>query len=108
MAQAKGTNGKRALAGCVLGVGGVALAALVLAWQSYVWLETGHWPHITLGTVAVPIISGSDFSAWLADPRSWYGLHNVVRFLFDLPLWAWLCGCSGVAIPLLKNRPDSN
>ncbi len=104
MARAKETSDARAFAGCLLGPGGMAVAVLLLAWQFYLWLKTGHWPYLTMTTVTLPLVSGSDFSAWLAAPQSWYGLHSVVRFMLDLPLWIWIIYCaSGATFLLLKN-----
>jgi hypothetical protein len=103
MAHGRETGDLRALAGCLLGPGGMALALLLIGWQCYAWLKTGHWPHLTMATVAVPLVSGSDFSAWLVAPRSWFGLHTVVRFMLGLPLWLWIIYCaSGATFLFLK------
>ncbi len=104
MAQSKETSDTRALAAVLLGGGGIALAALVVTWQFYMWLKTGHWPDLTMASVALPLISGSDFSAWLAAPQSWIGLHSLIKFLINLPVWTWLCFCSaGLVCALLRD-----
>ena len=87
MAQVIKTSATRELAAVLLGGGGMALAILVLAWQTYMWLKTGHWPYLTMATIAVPLVCGSHFYEWLAAPQSWLGLHSVVKPLFfELPL----------------------
>jgi hypothetical protein len=49
------------------------------------------------------MIAGSDFSAWLAAPHSWYGLNAVVRFLFvKTPLWEWIVLCAAGAVFALQ------
>jgi len=68
--------GGRETAGCVLGLGGLAAAALVVAWQAYIWLKSGHWPNVTMTATIAPLISGTDFSSWLGAPQSWYGLSQ--------------------------------
>jgi hypothetical protein len=103
MAEAKETGCSRTIAAVLLGIGGVGLALSILAWQSYVWLKTGEWPDLTMATVFLPRVSSSDFYLWFIEPKSWYGLHVVVKFLLDFPLWAWSLFLSGGAIPLAKN-----
>jgi hypothetical protein len=84
---------------------GFGLALLVLAGQLYGWLKTGRWPKISLSTILVPISSGSDFHEWLVAPQSWYGLHAVVQFLTDLPLFVWIVCCTAIVIfTLLKEK----
>jgi hypothetical protein len=101
MAQAKEAGDTRTLAGAVLGLGGLAVAVLVVCWQGYMWLKTGHWPHLTLISALTPVISGTDFSAWLVAPQSWYGLHSATRFLFDLPLFLWIVAFAALALHTL-------
>jgi len=104
MARGKETSTARALAALVLGGGSLVLAALVTIGQLYVWLKTGHWPELTLATVVLPISSGSNFSLWLANPTSWFGLHSVVKVLMDFPLWVWIVACaSGTVFGLLRD-----
>jgi hypothetical protein len=104
MVQAKETSDTRALIAVLLGGGGMALAAVVLAWQFYTWLKTGHWPYLSMTTLTAPLVSGSEFSEWLAAPQSWHGLHTIVKFLLDLPLWGWIVSCaSGILFAFLKD-----
>ncbi|MGD0301211.1 MAG: hypothetical protein ABSE86_29390 [Bryobacteraceae bacterium] len=104
MAQAKanqqGMTGKEG-AGCALGCGGMAIAAVVIGWQAYVWLRTGHWPNLSLATAIAPIISGTYFWTWFVTPDAWLGLHTVIKFLFDLPLFLWIVAVAALAIRLL-------
>jgi hypothetical protein len=104
VAQVKDTSDgdAKTLAGCALFFGGMALAALVVAWQFYMWLKTGHWPHLTMASVFRSFVSGTDVSEWMTSPRSGYGLHKAVNFLFELSLWLWLVFCaSGAGISLI-------
>jgi hypothetical protein len=75
-----------------------------IAWQTYMWLKTGHWPYLTMATIAVPLVCGSHFYEWLAAPQSWLGLHSVVKPLFfELPLWTWIALCASGAIFALRS-----
>lgn len=101
MTQVKETRDARANAGCALFFGGSAVAALVAMWQGYMWLKTGHWPNLTLASTIAPLISGTDFFAWLAAPKSWFGLHSVAKSLLDLPLFFWIFVVGGLAARIL-------
>ncbi len=76
--------------GCLLGFVGWAAVFGILGWQGYVWLKTGHLPQLTLYSVLLPALSGTEFGNWLANPQSWYGLRVVVKFLMDGPLFLWV------------------
>jgi hypothetical protein len=69
---------------------GDLVALLILGWQIFGWLRTGTWPSLPLGSVALPLLHGTPFSAWMAEPHSWLGLHWVVAFLLNLPLALWV------------------
>ena len=88
------------------GLGGYVVAAVVVAGQVIVWLRTGHWPTLTLGTLLIPMSLHTAFGEWLAAPKSWYGLHSIVGSLVDIPLWIWVVTCSAGVIFALSR--DSN
>lgn len=104
MVEAKTNQSKTNLkenAGCALGFGAMTASLLVIGWQAYVWLKTGHWPNIPLASAIAPVFSGSDFWIWFVAPHSWQGLHGIVKFLFELPLFLWLMACSALAFHAL-------
>jgi len=70
-----GYNLRRFVFGVVALVGLlVALAGLaVLAYQVYFYLRNGQWLPVSVMSAAAPHVP------WLRDPRSWVGLHKLVR-----------------------------
>lgn len=65
----------------------------ILLWQTWSWLKSGVWPKLTLGTLLMSTVHGTDFDLWLTHPNSWYGLHTLVAYLVQLPLWIWAVAC---------------
>jgi len=94
--------------GCVVMAAGFLGAILVLLYQAFEWLRTGHWPSLTMTTLAPSFLSG-DLDAWFVDPKSWYGLHAIIKLCFDEPLWLWIIGCSlGLVYVLTYVTPAGN
>jgi hypothetical protein len=91
------------LAGMFLRFVGLALVVLVLIGQVFPWLKSGFWPEMTFGTVVRPVVAQSGFYTWLVAPQSWFGLHSLIRFVWDFPLWLWLV-CSAVAAFVLSRE----
>lgn len=69
---------------------GTLLGLAVVGYQVFAWLKSGVWPPLTVSTVVLPLARGSGFAGWYANPTGWYGVHRVMEFLLNLPLW---CGC---------------
>lgn len=93
----------RETVGVLLCFGGLFVALLVVAIQALSWLQTGHWPSLTMATLLVPLISGTPLGSWLAEPQSWYGLQKVAIGLLGLPLSVWIAACGlGASWVLLK------
>lgn len=96
-----GYNAKRSLAGIVVLIGLlVALAGLVvLGLQIFGYLKTGNWqPVSTLGVM-------SPYWPWLDQPRTWFGLHKIIRdmlalmpFSIALVALGWLIAGFGSAL----------
>jgi hypothetical protein len=77
--------------GCLFAVVGALSILAVPAYQAIVWLQSGHWPPLTLATI-IAFSGQTEFGRWLVKPDSWYGLHKIVKLLiFDVPLFCWLC-----------------
>jgi hypothetical protein len=83
-------------------LGGVVLTVLALIGQVYPWLKTGYWPDMTIGPIARPIVADSGFYKWYIGPDSWYGLHTLVRFVWDLPLLVWIICCAVATFVLAR------
>jgi hypothetical protein len=63
----------------IVAVAGAFLFVTQCAW----WLYFGEWVPLPLGIVLLPVGS---LQEWLADPRSWIGLHKIVDLILSLPL----------------------
>jgi len=70
------------------------------------WLQNGQWPGWSLLTVVLPLTSGSEFSNWLTNPSSWLGLHVIVHWALDLPLWLWGFVAAGLGMKLLEPKKE--
>lgn len=96
-----GYNTRRLLGGSVVFVGFIfVLAGLgVLGLQIYRYLRFGEWGSISTFSAASP------YWPWLHNPRSWFGLHKIVRDAFGLlplsfafVLIGWLIAGTGSAL----------
>jgi len=74
----------------IVRMAGATLFAVGLAMGCYAtihWLQTGDG-----GTAVVYDVVGAqlppDVRAWIADPDSWRGLHMLVVWFLDIPLYA--------------------
>lgn len=94
-------NVKRLLAGVVILIGVlIVLAGLgVLCLQVFGYLKTGDWRSVSTLSVASPLFS------WLQNPRSWFGLHDIVSNMLGilplslaLVLLGWLVAGFGSAL----------
>lgn len=47
------------------------------------WLQSGKWDPVTIWPLARMVID----SDWLSAPTSWLGLHKIVVWCLDLPLF---------------------
>jgi hypothetical protein len=96
-----GYNTRRFLSGMVVLAGGLfVLAGLgVLGLQVVGYLKVGEWRSMSLFEFA------SQYIPWLIHPRSWFGLHDIVRDALDimplslaLILVGWLIAGFGSAL----------
>ncbi|MFQ5671592.1 MAG: hypothetical protein ACE5G9_00725 [Nitrospinales bacterium] len=77
-------------------VGGIAVvsASLVffsgfflLGYQGFLWLQSGTWTEFPLIVAFNYLFQGTALQAWLSDPDSWYGLHQIVVWILEnMPL----------------------
>jgi hypothetical protein len=79
----------KTLAGCLVVFGCFGGTVLIVLGEAFMWLKTGHWPQLTVATFLLPAVEGTPIGSWLSSPQSWYGLHDTVKILIDLPIWAW-------------------
>jgi hypothetical protein len=96
--------------GRVVGIVGVATLALlaasglaILTAQVAQWLDTGWWSEFSLLELFnTPLIKSAlpvSFSSWLSRPRSLFGLHAAVGWLFEtVPAWLFLDGVAGAIL----------
>jgi len=69
---------------------GMAMFLTGLAMGCYAglrWLETGHSTATLINDVVAAQLPDRA-QAWIARPRSWYGLHRVVVWVLRIPLFA--------------------
>ena len=67
---------------------------LVLGFQVFVWLRSGEWLSIPLGIVMIGLDQNGALALWLSSPGSWYGLHEALMWILNLPLSLVLIGSS--------------
>lgn len=87
------SRGRRAAAG--LFARGVRLLGLVMfvtglllaCHAGFQWLQTGHADPTLVEDVMLPKLP-DQAQAWIAHPRSWYGLHRFTRWVLQIPLFA--------------------
>lgn len=51
------------------------------------WLQTGGFEATLIEDVVISKLP-DDARVWIADPRSWRGLHRLVIWVFRIPLFA--------------------
>lgn len=53
----------------------------LLGYQTVVWLQDGVWNAMPLMMVFSFLFDGTAFGAWMQNPDSWVGLHQVMEWL---------------------------
>jgi hypothetical protein len=79
----------------LVGVLGTALlvAGVVMACQAALrWLQVGHGEAMLVKEVLVPRLP-DPVRGWLAHPLSWQGLHRLVEWALEVPLFAVMTAC---------------
>jgi hypothetical protein len=71
------------LLGLVMFVAGIMLACYV----GLRWLQTGRVEATLIEDVVLAKLP-DDAQAWVAHPRSWYGLHRFALWILRIPLFA--------------------
>jgi hypothetical protein len=67
-------------------VGPTVAGTWVLLWQVLTWLKTGAWVAMPTSVFWSWCCRGTQADSWVQSPSSWYGLHDIVISLLDLPL----------------------
>jgi hypothetical protein len=67
-------------------LGGLLIMApfVLLMYQGYLWLKTGHWIPYSTGKIFIPILPDS-FLSWLSTD-SWVGLKKIIMEVMDIPI----------------------
>jgi len=78
---------------------GIFGGALLLAYEAYDWLRTGHW---TLHSIVT--LMQMDGDAWARDPHDWIGLHDL---LSAIPLFLLGPALAAVFARLLREGPPA-
>lgn len=82
--------GFRGLGICLIVFGIVIMGAQVLE-----YLRTGSWESVSL----MDVISSTKTARWLHDPKSWVGLAQILRWVFEfVPLSLFVIGIGWRAI----------
>lgn len=53
-------------------------------WQVVHYLKTGYWTAISIIRLLDVFPSGNSFVSWVQYPQSWFGLHKIIRWIFDV------------------------
>ncbi len=61
----------------------------LLCGQTFYWLYSGAWKSYVLLDVIVNIMPLSLVN-WLIEPESWQGLHKIIIFILEIPLFIGL------------------
>jgi hypothetical protein len=64
--------------------------ALALTEAVKLWLRTGLWAPYTLRALWGFAMDSTPGDRWLQHPEDWIGLHRIVVYILDLPLYAVL------------------
>jgi len=59
------------------------IGGFLLAFSITQWFKTGEW-HASNGWV---IAGWFGPTSWVNAPTNWLGLHKIVKFILDFPLW---------------------
>lgn len=59
----------------------------LLGYQAFLWLRDGNWTEFPLLAGFSYLFQGTPVQAWLNDPASWHGLHQVATWILEnIPL----------------------
>lgn len=74
----------------------------LLGYQAFLWLRDGNWTEFPLLAGFSYLFQDTPIQAWLNDPASWYGLHQIATWaLENIPLsLALIMDGALIAIPL--------
>ena len=64
----------------------LAVSLLIPCGEAIVWLNTGHWPGLSLADVIVALDPTGRLAEWALAPQSWIGLQKIVS---GVPLFGW-------------------
>lgn len=70
----------------LLGTLSILAGAITLCYQLYLWLKLGHWISIPLSALFMSF----DINYSLLTNTKWLGLHKILVWIFDLPVFVLL------------------
>ncbi len=98
--------GKKFRVFCLLIAFSIPLSGIaVLVYQSFVWLERGHWKAFGSRLVLDKVIP-TNFSQWLHNPHSWLGLNKIISPVFNSSLAMFLLVFGLVVLVLVAKTFD--
>lgn len=65
----------------IIGTFAIFGGIILLGWQTYTWLRSGTWVTIPLNYVPNKFLKGTELLLWITNPKSWYGLNNIVNYV---------------------------